>query len=372
MKIVADQHIPFLQGNAEHFGEVVYLPGKHISAQHVSDADALIVRTVTSVNEELLKNSKVKIVCSATIGFDHIDTAYCKANSIHWTNAPGCNSGSVQQYITSALIALSRRQKFRLQDVTIGIVGVGNVGSKVVKACKLLGMNILQCDPPRAEREGEDNFVSLSTIAEQADIITFHTPLTRNGKYATFHLADDTFFRSLKRKPLIINSARGAIVDTQALKTALREKIISGCVIDCWEGEPNIDLELLQLADLATPHIAGYSADGKANATRMSLEALCSYFKLPKDKLADIQAPNVVPNIIQADTQTEQDRIHEALLRTYNIENESEALKQSPDKFAHFREHYPLRRENSAYLVAGFSPEEQILLKKWGFNTADQ
>lgn len=222
MKIVADKNIPYLRGIAEHFGEVTYLDGAAFDQDAIKDADTLIIRTVTHFGEEILKDTNVKLICSATIGYDHIDTAYCDSHGIAWTNAPGCNSGSVQQYIISTLITVAQKKGFDLKDKTIGIVGVGNVGKKVAKACEILGMKVLLNDPPRQKTEG-GSFVDLQIIKEEADIITFHTPLTKEGEYKTYHLADENFFSSLEKKPLIINSARGGIIDTNAIKNALKK-----------------------------------------------------------------------------------------------------------------------------------------------------
>jgi len=199
---------------------VEYLPGNQFSRETIKDKDALIVRTVTHFGEEILAGSSVKLICSATIGYDHIDTVYCDAHGIAWRTAPGCNANSVEQYITASLLYLAEKHQFKLQDKTIGIVGVGNVGSKVEAACRKLGMKVLLNDPPRAEREGngDGHFVDIETIRHESDIITFHTPLTKTGRYATWHLADELFLHSLTRKPFILNAARGAIADNQALK----------------------------------------------------------------------------------------------------------------------------------------------------------
>lgn len=368
MKIVADAHIPFLRGIAEQYGATTYLSGKEFTKDAIRDAETLIVRTVTRFDSEILEGSKVKLICSATIGFDHIDTNYCDANNIRWFNSPGCNSGSVKQYIASALIELSRKKKFSLEGKTIGIVGVGNVGRKVAEAASLLGMNVLLNDPPRQKAEGIDKFTDLETIKREADIITFHTPLTKTGEYKTLHLADQHFFQTLGKRPVIINAARGGIIDTLAIKEAIREEKISGTIIDCWENEPNIDPEYLEMADIATPHIAGYSADGKANATRMSLETLADFYKLGKGPIEEIILPMPEEPVIDLNRFPSENRIHETLLHTYSVEKESDKLKAMPRNFTFFREHYPLRRENLAYKISNASTEEKALLKKWGFS----
>lgn len=367
MKIIADAHIPFLRGIAEQYGKTIYLEGKEFTKENIKDADILIVRTIVKLDKNLLEGSQVKLICSATIGFDHIDTQFCDANGIRWTNAPGCNSGSVQQYITSALIELSRKKGFSLEGKTIGIVGVGNVGKKVAKIAKLLGMNVLLNDPPRERAENDNIFCPLETIQQEADIITFHTPLTKEGEDKTFHLANETFFGKLAKKPIIINAARGGIVDTMAIKQAIKDEKIAAAIIDCWENEPNIDLEYLNMVDIATPHIAGYSYDGKANATRTSLETIAAYLQASQDAIKQIKLPIPDASIIDLDDYPQDRRLFDALLHTYCTSIEDQALKETPENFRFFREHYPLRRENHAFTVINYSAEEKDIFTDWGF-----
>ncbi len=366
MKIIADAHIPFLRGVAEQYGETTYLSGNEFTRESIQDADTLIVRTVTHFGQEMLEGSKVKLICSATIGFDHIDTAYCQAKGIRWANAPGCNSGSVQQYISSVLIEISRLKGFSLEGKTIGIVGVGNVGKKVAKIARLLGMKLLLNDPPRQHAEGGKEFTDLKTIKREADIITFHTPLTKAGEDKTYHLADEEFFATLGKKPIIINTARGPIVETAAIKDAIRQEKISAAIIDCWENEPNIDLEYMKMVDIATPHIAGYSADGKGNATRIALETLAEFYELDKAPILEINIPEPGSPTIDLNLFPADKRIYRALLHTYNTQSDNDNLKATPQNFTYFREHYPLRRENEAYAVINYSPEEKELLENWG------
>lgn len=368
MKIIADENIPYLKGFAEQYGDVTYLPGAAFTKEAIRDADALIVRTVTHFGKEILEGSKVKLICSATIGYDHIDTEYCDANNIKWTNAPGCNSSSVQQYVASVLILLSRKYNFDLSTKTIGIVGVGNVGKKVAAISKLLGMKVLLNDPPREKQEGKGDFVSLDQIKAEADIITFHTPLTKEGIYKTFHLADEEFFSSLKDNVFIINSARGGIVDTSAIKKALKKQVIRGAVIDCWEKEPTIDPEYLELTELATPHVAGYSADGKSNATRMSLEAIATFFDLDGSSLKNISPLGPDNPYIDLDTFSNSDnRVYDAMLATYNPEGDCTRLRADISQFKQLRNNYPLRREYLAYTVLNARENERDLLKSLGF-----
>ena len=341
MKVVVDDKIPYIREALAGMGvEAIYLPGSKINHDSVCDADALIVRTRTQCNATLLAGTRVQFIATATIGYDHIDTAYCEAQGIRWTNAPGCNAASVCQYIQSVLLLLHLERGMELNKATIGVVGVGHVGTLVVEMARKWGMRVLQCDPPRADR-GEQGFVTLDTIAHEADVITLHTPLIRGGAHSTFHLADDTFFRSLRRKPYFINTSRGEATDTQALKRALDEGRIAQCVIDVWENEPEIDLDLLGRCYVGTPHIAGYSADGKANATRMALSALAKHFGL--GEVPPINPPSPTNSCVQADSRAC------ALLQIYNPHTDSRKLKSHPECFEQLRGDYPLRREEQAY-----------------------
>ena len=283
MKIVADDKIPFLKGALEPFAEVVYIPGKQISREILKDSDALLIRTRTVCNENLLEGTSIRFIGTATIGFDHIDTHYCRRNKIIWTNAPGCNSSSVQQYIAAALLRISSEHHFNLKDKTLGIIGVGNVGSKVEKFARSIGMNVLLNDPPRARMEGKKNFHSLNIVLSGSDILTVHIPLNLVGEDQTWHLFNEESFKKIKKGAWFINSSRGEVTDTYALKKALYSGMLNGAVIDVWENEPDIDPELLQQAFIATPHIAGYSSEGKANGTAMIVNSLNKYFILPSE-----------------------------------------------------------------------------------------
>lgn len=341
IKVIVDDKIPYIREALAVMGvEVHYVPGHAFTNAIVKDADALIVRTRTRCDEALLYGSRVQFIATATIGYDHIDTAYCASQGIRWTNAPGCNAASVCQYIQSVLLLLQRERGVVLPESTLGVVGVGHVGSLVVEMARSWGMRVLCFDPPRAER-GEQGFVSLETIAREADIITLHTPLVREGKYSTFHMAGNDFFASLERKSYFINTSRGETTDTRALMEALGGGKIAQCCIDVWEGEPHINLDLLRHCHIGTPHIAGYSADGKVNATRMSLEALAAHFGLPA--VPAIQAPCPTEPILYTNSRAE------ALLQIYDPCTDSKALKEHPESFEQLRGNYPLRREEQAY-----------------------
>ena len=348
MKVIVDNKIPYIREAIEQLAdEVVYLPGKAFTPEVVKDADALIIRTRTICNRELLEGSNVRFIGTATIGFDHIDTEYCREAGITWTNAPGCNSASVAQYLHSSLILLQKSKGINLSEATIGIIGVGNVGSKVAKVAQELGMRVLLNDLPREDKEGKQNFSSLQTLAKECNVLTFHVPLYKEGKYRTHHLADTAFFQSLKQKPVIINTSRGEVIETNALLNALETKLISDAIIDVWENEPAINLTLLKKVFLGTPHIAGYSADGKANATRMSLDALCRYFNIQ----ADYQIIPPAPSQPQIMAET----LSDAYLQIYDPRQDSNALKTHPELFEKLRGDYPLRREKKAYTILNHS-----------------
>ena len=363
MKIIIDNKIPYIKGALEPFTEVIYLPGNQTTSEVVKNADALITRTRTICNRELLKGSNVKFIATATIGFDHIDTAYCKSAGIEWTNAPGCNAESVNQYIASALFSWSMRKRTDLAGLTIGVVGVGNVGSKVARTCEILGMHVLLNDPPRERMEGQGKFVSLETIQKEADIITFHVPLNMDGQDKTYHLADEIFFQNLGKKPLIINSCRGEVIDSEAVYDALEANDINGFISDCWEDEPNINLDLLNHTEYGTPHIAGYSKDGKANGTKMSVQAVSRFFKLGIDNWepTGVELPKNPVIEIDGNQRREYSILAEAVLSTYDIENDDETLRSTPHLFEKLRGDYPVRREFDSYTVKVKNiPEETI------------
>jgi erythronate-4-phosphate dehydrogenase len=372
MKIIIDDKIPYIKGAFEEVAEVIYLPGSKTTPEIVKDADAIITRTRTICNNKLLAGSSVKFIATATIGYDHIDTNYCDATGIKWTNAPGCNSKSVEQYIVSALMVMAETKKLNLSDLCIGIVGVGNVGSKVASVCEMLGMNVLLNDPPRQRTEGPEKFVSLEVIKEKADIITLHVPLNMKGNDATFHLADELFFNSLAKRSILINSCRGEVVETNAVKVALKKGVISDFICDCWENEPDIDLELLAMTSLATPHIAGYSKDGKATGTQMSVHAISRFFNLGLNKWqpTGVELPSHPVIEINGVGLTEQQIITKAVLHTYDIRYDDAMFRNKPADFEKQRGDYPTRREFPAYTVKANNIPPRILNKLifLGFN----
>jgi len=365
MKIVADIEIPFLKGLLEPVAEVVYLPGRDICNKDLLDADALIVRTRTICNSNLLEGTNVRFIGTATIGYDHIDQDYCEAKNIAWVSAPGCNSRAVSQYVTSSLLVLADKYRFKLADKTLGIIGAGQVGQKVERSARLLGMNILLNDPPRARNEGEKNFNSLDRLLKECDIITLHTTLEKEGPDKTYHLLDASFFARLTKPIFLINSSRGGVIDTHALKQAIQKGKVIDCVLDCWENEPDIDQELLEKCLVTTPHIAGYSSDGKANATKAVLEQLNRFFQL--------NLPRIVPELPIPDApilkipRNSPDKIASALLHSYNPLNDTKMLKKDPKSFDQLRANYELRREYKAFRLLNLPDKDADLMRAFGF-----
>lgn len=346
MKIVVDDKIPFILPALHALThEVTVKAGSEIRPEDVRDADILVVRTRTRCNQALLEGSRVKLIVTATIGYDHLDTAYLDRSGIRWANCPGCNATSVGQYVRNSLLALQQDTGIRFAGSTIGIVGVGHVGTAVWQALKPLvtqgGGRLLLCDPLREpfalSADDHSRWCTLQDILNLADIITFHTPLTTDGPAPTFHMADEAFMNRLQRKPVIINAARGGVIDERALLSAMGKGLVSHAVIDTWEQEPHINLELLNQAFIATPHIAGYSADGKANATRMTLDAICQFIGEPMR--FKIEPPALPPDLVLSTDPTARS------LQLYDPRTDSSRLKTAPEKFEWLRGHYPLRRE---------------------------
>jgi len=380
MKIVIDDKIPFIRGAFERWADVVYAPGRSIDAGMVADADALIVRTRTKCNAELLEGSSVRIVASATIGFDHIDTAWLEQHGIRWANAPGCNSGSVMQYITSLLLFLAQKHTLDLPSLTLGIVGVGNVGSKVSGAAQALGMRVLLNDPPRQRRgegtllhaeagKGGTEFHPLRKILTDCDIITLHVPLNRDGEDKTFHLLGRHNIPVMKRDAILINSSRGEVVDNIALRDALKERLLRGAALDVWEGEPDTDPGLVTLTDIATPHIAGYSVDGKANATINSVRVVAEELGLPMHGWLPEGLPQPAEPVINLAgvSGNSLDLVSRAVFHTYPIEEDDHLFRNGRENFEYLRDNYRIRREFGSYSVRTDDREAGQILQNLGF-----
>lgn len=342
MYIVIDEKIPFLKEALEVMGHVVLSkPGAEICAADVTDADALFVRTRTRCDAALLAGSKVRFIGTATIGYDHIDTNYCAVNSIKWASAAGCNSWAVLQYVQSVLYLWAKEREVNPGDLVMGVVGVGEIGSKVAHWAKETGMTVLLNDPPREQREG-CGFVPLAEIAERCNVITFHPTLTKEGLWSSYHLADSDFFSSLRQCRLFINASRGPVVDNKALKDAIVSGAVGDAVLDVWENEPLIDTDLLDKVYIGTPHIAGYSLEGKINATRTMLHTFAGATGFT-GKVPYVELPAPTPNVIVARD------FPEAALKIYSPYNDSLNLKRNPGAFEELRNNYVLRRETCSF-----------------------
>lgn len=344
MRIVMDEKIPYLAASLTQMGyNVVAKAGDDISAADVKDAGALFVRTRTLCNAALLDGSAVRFIGTATIGYDHIDDAYCRSRGIFWTSAPACNAGGVLQYVQSAIYLWCRKRNCTPKELTIGVVGVGAIGSRVAAWAQSVGMRVLLNDPPR-EAAGEKGFVSPKQIAAECDVITLHPTLTRDGDYPSYHLADEKFFDSLQRTPLFINASRGPVTDNAALLSAYKKGKVADIVLDVWEGEPHINRELLDASFIATPHIAGYSAEGKLNATNIVLRKFAEFVDF-KGELSPATLPPLAQTLIKAANEGD------ALIEIYNPLLDTETLKSNPVLFEELRNNYKFRREPSAYKI---------------------
>lgn len=374
IKILAESSVPYLRGVLEHLGEVTYLPSSEFTPETVRDKDWLIIRSITKCTASLLEGSSVKLITTATIGFDHIDTAYCDANGIAWRNSPGCNANAVAHFLSSALALYALHSGYDLKGKTMGIVGVGHVGSLMAKYAEALGMKVLLNDPPRAEKEGKQGFVELERLYAEADIISFHTPLTKEGRYATYHLFDSSSLPLIGRKPIVINACRGAVTETEALLEGIRTGQISNVIIDCWENEPNISDRLLAEALIATPHVAGFSADGKCNGAVACVKNGFDFFGLDGAHLIkQMTPPPPADETITLDA-NDPDAILHALLRTLDLTEIDRRMKEKRMPFEQQRKAYFYPREPHAYTVVSreMSADLKERLASIGFKTLSE
>ena len=340
-RVVIDRDIPYIKGVFEQFVSVEYLKGDLITPKDVVNATVLIVRTRTKCNAELLANSSVKLIVTATIGTDHIDMDWCKQSGITVKSAQGSNARGVLQWVSAALVAMSNRYGWNPEVKTIGVVGVGHVGSLVAEFAQVWGFNVLRCDPPRAKAENLtdlDGYVEFETILQRCDIVTFHTPLKRQGEYKTYHMLNADNIEILSKETTILNSSRGEVIETQALISHVNSG--GSCCVDTWEFEPNINLELLRVADIATQHIAGYSKQGKATATAIAVETVAKHLSIPiKDWFPCDVHKNRVSN-----QPTWRDLCNS--IREYcDIECETKTLKANYGDFEELRCSYNYREE---------------------------
>ena len=365
MNIIADENIPFVQQAFAELGTVTTLPGRTIQNSDLKECDCLLVRSVTKVDKKLLKGTPVQFVASATIGTDHIDLDYLKENDIGFANAPGCNAESASEYMINALFHLSRKRNLDPFSLTAGIIGHGNVGSRVKKKLDVLGINTLVNDPP-LEEAGDDsvNYVSLQSIIHECDFITCHVPLTHHGAHPTYHLFDQALLNELIPNTIFFNASRGAVVDNPALSALLKQRKDLTLFLDCWEGEPAIDQTLLTQVDLATPHIAGYSYEGKLRGTQMILEAACDFFEWTSEwRMQDHMPEKMTIQMMQE----ENPGFWQSLfLQHFDVDQDYQRLlslatlgpQQLAVEFDLLRKHYPLRYEYNQFQVSGISDKK--------------
>jgi len=355
MKTVCCSNMPFAAEAFQSLGAVLARDGRAITPADVRNADLLAIRSTTRANAALLDGSRVRFVGSGVIGTDHLDIPYLERRGIRWCSAAGCNANSVSEYLTAALLCLAVRHGFALKGKTLGVIGVGNVGRQVVQKAEALGMKVLQNDPPRQRAEGGSAFVSLDRVLAEADIVSLHVPLTAEGPDATRNLADAMFFARMKPGCLFINAARGGVVVTDALLTAMDRGIVAHAVIDCWEGEPAFRQDLLARADLATPHIAGHSFEGKVMGTVMVYREACRFLGVaPSWSHEPLMPPPLVPSLtVSAAGRRTEAVLYDLVKPVYDIEADDVRLRAgavADDKarashFDRLRKDYPMRRE---------------------------
>ena len=370
MKIVVDENIPLVIEAFSRFGEVVAVPGRSIDNRLLADADMLLVRSVTKVDQALLDGTGVKFVASATVGIDHIDTAYLGENNIGFAHAPGSNADSVAEYVLAALCVISGWGDRKLSDMTLGIIGVGNIGSRLFRHALTLGMNLVLCDPPKKRLQNSELYRPLGEVLDSADIISLHVPLTKTGDDATFQMVNRNFLASIKKKAVLINTSRGKVIDEAALLD--RRKDLGGLVLDVWNNEPGISNELLNVTDIATPHIAGYSYDGKVRGTKALYDAACAwYFKKPEWE------PSISDSPVELTLGEGFEPVSHAILQAYPIENDDRALRkiltmekeEQSRYFDELRRTYPKRREFANYTIKPGCCGDDVVkkLKRIGF-----
>jgi erythronate-4-phosphate dehydrogenase len=379
MILAVDEAIPYWREAFVGLGDIRSFSGRNLRPSDVRDADALVVRSVTRIDASLLDGSAIRFVGSATIGLDHIDEPYLQSRRIHYTNAAGSNANSVAEYITAALLVVAERKGWNLSGKSVGIIGVGNVGSRVERKVRALGMQVALCDPPLRESTGDAKYKFLEDVID-ADILTLHVPLIKGGPYPTFHMIDDRLLGRLSRRQFLINSARGAVIDCPALRRALNAGSLDGAVLDVWEGEPQIDYALLDRVEIGSPHIAGYSLDGKVRGTEMIFEELCRFFDIQANW--DTRSLYPAPAHLRPRAGTrDQEALGSIVVQAYDILRDDENLRalrtlsreEARPAFDRLRNDYDLRPEFRHYTVE-LKPEQTSLagtLQQLGFRTSD-
>ena len=375
MKIVIDENMPYAEQLFTQLGDVEAVAGRPLPRASLRAADALMVRSVTAVDRQLLQDSAVKFVGTATAGTDHINLTDLDNAGIAFAAAPGCNAIAVVEYVFSALFALAERDGFELSTKTIGIVGVGNVGKRLQARCQALGMKVLLCDPPRAKSEADPQFISVDELLKVADIVTLHTPLSQSGEAPTWHLLNLPRLRQLRQNAIIINACRGPVVDNHALLTVLNERQDLSVVLDVWEPEPDINPALLAKVDIATAHIAGYTLEGKARGTTQVFAAFCQFIGKPQSVALTSLLPKPTITEIQLNGPLTQDNLKRLAHLVYDVRLDDALLRQAfiqPGGFDRLRKNYQIRREWSSLKVITQDNIVLHLLQQLGFSAALQ
>ena len=372
MKILVDENMPYAVELFSRLGTVQAVPGRPVPQDALNDADALMVRSVTKVNESLLTGKPVKFVGTATAGTDHVDDDWLAAQGIGFSAAPGCNAIAVVEYVFSSLLILAERDGFQLRDKTVGIIGVGNVGSRLNARLEALGVRTLLCDPPRADRGDEGEFWPLEKLVTDADILTFHTPLNPSGPYVTHHLVDADLLARLPADRILINACRGEVVDNAALLDALNGTKKLTAVLDVWEPEPDLSLALLEKVAIGTAHIAGYSLEGKARGTTQVFEAFSQFIGQPQTvALASLLPPPEFAEVTLRGALSEA-KLLRLIHLVYDVRRDDRPLRRVAGKAGEFdklRKFYEERREWSSLRVICDDPATAEMLKKLGFTT---
>ncbi|AUH00156.1 4-phosphoerythronate dehydrogenase PdxB [Prodigiosinella confusarubida] len=375
MKILVDENMPYARELFSRLGDVITVPGRPIPVEALNGADALMVRSVTKVNASLLAGKTIKFVGTATAGTDHVDEDFLQQQGIAFSAAPGCNAIAVVEYVFSALLMLAERDGFSLKDRCVGIIGVGNVGSRLHARLKAFGVRTLLCDPPRAERGDNEDFLSLEQVAGQADILTFHVPLFKDGPYKTWHNVDATLLDSLRDGTILINACRGPVVDNVALLNVLKQGKKLSVVLDVWEPEPELSTELLSLVDIGTAHIAGYTLEGKARGTTQVFEAWSRFIGQPQQVALSSLLPAPEFTEITLTASLDERLLKRLVHLVYDVRHDDALLRQAapiPGGFDRLRKFYQERREWSSLHVICVDQGSAELLKQLGFNAVVQ
>lgn len=371
MKILVDENMPYARELFSRLGDVEAVPGRPVPREALTGADALMVRSVTKVNEDLLAGESVKFVGTATAGTDHVDIPWLEQAGIGFSAAPGCNAIAVVEYVFSALLMLAERDSFTLTDRTVGIVGVGNVGGRLQARLEALGVRTLLCDPPRADRGDEGDFRSLDALVAEADILTFHTPLFKCGPYKSLHLADESLIQRMKPGSILINACRGPVVDNAALLRRLEAGQDLSVVLDVWEGEPDLNTALLEHVDIGTAHIAGYTLEGKARGTTQVFEAYSQFIGQAQQVALDTLLPAPEFGRITLHGPLDQPTLKRLVHLVYDVRRDDAPLRKVagiPGEFDKLRKNYLERREWSSLFIQCDDPQAAALLQKLGFN----